>query len=274
MTRLLCFVIAIMLAAAAPALSQGQSRPAVDDELAAISKRGRILAKMQTLKDSATDLLLTKKQQYSDSATTDGAELSVQVQLPPFGETKVVYGRLGSSQDTYFIDFVVTGNNGNMAIKTFSPPLEDHQYFLAAARALSAARQSTEGWPGSYLVLPLDKNHKRFYVYLYPRDKGNAYLLGGDKRYKVILDGDSVQIAEKKQLHQATLTYQVKKNARFSYHSAVIGDKPEDTDVLHVLTRKPALPELVSTANYLYRIETDGQIKFVDKINHLKQRPR
>ncbi|MBP7578731.1 MAG: hypothetical protein KA794_18610, partial [Candidatus Obscuribacter sp.] len=71
MTRLLCFVIASMLAAAAPALSQGQSRPAADDELAAISKRGRILAKMQTLKDSATDLLLTKKQQYSDSATTD-----------------------------------------------------------------------------------------------------------------------------------------------------------------------------------------------------------
>lgn len=274
MNRLLCFVMASTLAAVAPALSQSQSRPAEDDELAAISKRGRILAKMQTLKDSATDLLLTKKQLYSDGATTDGAELSVQVQLPPYGETKVVYGRLGSSQDTYFIDFVVSGNKGDMAIKTFSPPLEDRQYFLDAARALAVARQKAEPEPGSYLVLPLDKNHKRFYVYLYPRDKGKTYLLGGDKRYKVIIEGDRVLVAETKQLHQATLTYQVKKNTKFGYHSAVIDDKPEDTDVLHVLTRKPALPELVSTTNYLYRIETDGQIKFIDKINHLKQRPR
>lgn len=274
MNRLLCFVMASILAAAAPALSQSQSRPATDDELAAVSKRGRILAKMQTLKDSATDLLLTKEQKYSDGATTDGAELSVQVQMPPYGETKVAYGRLGSSQDTYFIDFVVSGDKGHTAIKTFSPPLEDHEYFLDAARALSAARQSAADSPGSYLILPLDKNHKRFYVYLYPRDKGKAYLLGGDKRYKVILDADGVLVAETKQLHQATLKYQVKKNARFGYHSAVIDDKPEDTDVLHVLTRKPVLPEFVSTTNYLYRIETDGQIKFVDKINHLKQRPR
>lgn len=273
MTRLLCFVMASILAAVAPAISQSQSRPAADQELAAISKRGQILAQMQTLKDSATDLLLTKKQQHLDCATTAGAELSVLVQLPPYGETKVVYGRLGASQDTYLIDFVVTGNKGNMAIKTFSTALRDNEYFWDAARALSRARQSTGGWPGSYLVLPLDKNHKRFYVYLYPRDKGKTYLLGGDKRYKVILDGDSAQIAETKQLHRATLTYQVKKNARFSYHSAVVDDKPEDTDVLHVLTRKPCLPELVSTANYLYRIETDGQIRFVDKIS-LKQRPR
>lgn len=274
MIRLLCFVMATTMTAGAPALSQTRSMPSTEQELAAISKRGRILAQMQALKDSATDLLLTKKQYYSEDATTDGAQLSVQVQLPPYGQTQVVYGRLGPSQDTYLVDFVVSGNAGKMAIKTFSPPLEDRQYFLDAAKALAVARQKAESKAGSYLVLPLDKNHKRFYVYLYPRDKGKTYLLGGDKRYKVIIEGDKVLVAETKQLHQATLTYQVKKDARFGYHSAVVSDRPEDTDVLHVLTRKPALPELISTANYLYRIETDGQIKFVDKINHLKQRPR
>jgi len=273
MLRIGCIVIIFALTAILPVSGQDACPPDAA-ELNAISRRGQLLAKMQLLKDNATKLLLTKRLNYPNSATTSSAELSVLVQLPPYGETKVVYGRLGQNRQTYFIDFAVTGAPGRMAIKTYNPPLEVQGYFLRSARALTTARTASGDKSLSYLVLPLDDKQSRFYVYFYPRATEQNYLLGGDIRYKVVLDGESSELVETKKLHNAILTYQVKKNARTGYHSAVLDEKPEDTDVLHVLTRQPCLPELVSTGHYVYRIDTDGHIKFIDSISHLKQKPR
>jgi hypothetical protein len=44
------------------------------------------------------------------------------------------------------------------------------------------------------------------------------------------------------------------------YHTAVLGDIPEDTDVFFVLSRRPSIPEMIRTRNFLYRIETDGTV--------------
>jgi hypothetical protein len=41
------------------------------------------------------------------------------------------------------------------------------------------------------------------------------------------------------------------------YHTHVLSDVPEDTDVLLVLTR---VPEFVATSKYLYTISIDGNI--------------
>jgi len=35
---------------------------------------------------------------------------------------------------------------------------------------------------------------------------------------------------------------------------------PEDTDVFHVLTQDPRVPEMVGTAHFLYKVLTDGSI--------------
>ena len=48
-----------------------------------------------------------------------------------------------------------------------------------------------------------------------------------------------------------------------AYHTAVLDDVPEDTDVFHVLARRPPVPEWVATQKYVYKIEPDGTILYV-----------
>jgi hypothetical protein len=43
----------------------------------------------------------------------------------------------------------------------------------------------------------------------------------------------------------------------------VSGDAPEDTDVFHVVKRRPALPELVRGEHFQYRIDVDGTIRIL-----------
>ena len=46
---------------------------------------------------------------------------------------------------------------------------------------------------------------------------------------------------------------------------AVLDDVPEDTDIFYVLTRKPAMPEMVATEHFMYEIATDGSIALKKK---------
>jgi hypothetical protein len=48
-------------------------------------------------------------------------------------------------------------------------------------------------------------------------------------------------------------------------HTHVLDDTPEDTDVFHVLTRKPAVPEMVITKQFVFQVDPDGGIKYVGK---------
>ena len=43
-------------------------------------------------------------------------------------------------------------------------------------------------------------------------------------------------------------------------HAAVLHDVPVETDVMHVLTRRPQVPQYVITENWAYRIDIDGTI--------------
>jgi hypothetical protein len=40
---------------------------------------------------------------------------------------------------------------------------------------------------------------------------------------------------------------------------------PEDTDVFHVLTRKPRAPELVITKEFVFQVEPDGSIQYLGR---------
>ncbi len=46
-------------------------------------------------------------------------------------------------------------------------------------------------------------------------------------------------------------------------HTAVLAEIPEDTDVFHVLSRTPKVPEIVMTDHFTYRIDLDGKINFL-----------
>ena len=88
--------------------------------------------------------------------------------------------------------------------------------------------------------------------------------MGGDARYLISADGS--KIIEKRQLHKAILEFSAPPesgNVQGSFHIAVIDDIPEDTDVFHVLSRRPSVPELIATKQYVFQIETDGTIHYL-----------
>lgn len=85
-------------------------------------------------------------------------------------------------------------------------------------------------------------------------------------RFRVSTDGRV--ITETRRLHESITQYSAR-SARSSSAPAVdrpplvAGDTPEDTDVFHVLQRRPALPELMSAGRFQYRIDLDGTIRLL-----------
>jgi hypothetical protein len=67
----------------------------------------------------------------------------------------------------------------------------------------------------------------------------------------------------KRQLHKTIIEVAPPKGTPTlaSFHTHVLTDVPEDTDVFHVLTRQPPQPEIIGTLNKkVYEISPDGTI--------------
>jgi hypothetical protein len=87
--------------------------------------------------------------------------------------------------------------------------------------------------------------------------------LGGDVRYLISADGST--IVEKRQLHKTILDLDYTEKSPTTktvsgFHTHVLSDIPEDTDVFYVLFRKPSIPEMIRTRTGLYEIVVDGTI--------------
>ncbi|MCP9495997.1 MAG: hypothetical protein MSG64_16235 [Pyrinomonadaceae bacterium MAG19_C2-C3] len=118
--------------------------------------------------------------------------------------------------------------------------------------------------------------------------------LGGDVRYLISKDGTT--IVERRQLHNTIIEFRKPPQieaAKISFHTAVLDDVPEDTDVFHVLVRTPRVPELVASGRlaralfsrspvrtprvpelvaskkYMYQIAVDGTITFLGKTDDI-----
>jgi hypothetical protein len=79
---------------------------------------------------------------------------------------------------------------------------------------------------------------------------------------------------EKRQMHKTIIEFSMKENVEAGFHTAVMDQIPEDTDVSHVLTRKPSVPQWIATKLSVYRIETDVRIRYLmtmDAFRKLKQ---
>jgi hypothetical protein len=116
-------------------------------------------------------------------------------------------------------------------------------------------------------VLPAPENQLYIYLVPAPTDK-DLYPLGADERYLVSADGET--IVEKRRLHMGLIPNQgpIPPGATFEggVHSHVLSNVPEDTDVFHVLIRKPSTPETIATQIAIYTVNPDGTIKIVQKM--------
>ena len=83
------------------------------------------------------------------------------------------------------------------------------------------------------------------------------------------MSADGSEIITRRQLHKSVIENEPPKDEDqkqvAGMHTHVLAETPEDTDVFHVLTRKPAVPEMILTRRFVFAIETDGEIKYVGK---------
>ncbi|WP_263357982.1 hypothetical protein [Acidicapsa ligni] len=234
------------------------SRPSAA-ELTAITERGRLLAGYDAAAWQATDAVLA----------THPKEGSSNRYIAHKTETGWVvdFGRLSVTEDKFLVVSEAIQSGGQYTVKSFDPAREDTGWNLAAARGIEMAMRDFHGADRPYNVAVLPADGGSLYVYLYPAQvKEGVYPLGADVRYRISPDG--TKITEKRQMHKSiieSVSADPKVKVETGYHTHVLSDLPEDTDVFLVLTRLPHVPEIVVTQHYMYTIATDCTITVSDR---------
>lgn len=263
MRQLLALSAVCLLSSFASTLLQTQviSQPSASD-LGAITARGRTLHDYDLAAWHASDAL-----QMANPKTAQGQHYLAKQEN---GKWTVVFGNLNPEKSKFLVHYEATEGSkpAQFSIQPFEPAHEDSGFYLFAARALELALADfgPQSRPYNVAVLPAgasDTGGKAgLFVYLYPgQTKAGIYPLGGDARYLISADGAS--ILARRQLHKSVIENRPPKGRKVEggFHTHVLSDLPEDTDILHVLQQDPPVPEFVSTPHFLYEISPGGSIQ-------------
>ncbi len=236
-------------------------------ELGAITARGKDLAAYDRAAWKASDALQAKNPR-------PGSVTGYVARRTDRGWV-VDFGRLDPAKANFLIAYEATpaGKPDSFQVEAFDPPRPDPGFCRSASRATEAAIKDFtahfEGEQRPYNVAILPADAGRLYVYLTPAPtKPGLWPLGGDVRFLVSADGGKV--IERRQLHKAVIELPppaagADQTMVASVHNHVLTETPEDTDVFHVLSRKPARPELIRTEHHVYDVEPDGSIEYLGK---------
>jgi hypothetical protein len=241
--------------------------PPTQEELAAITERGRDLAGYDAAAWHASDALQAKQSKEGSVVRYIAHQIDKR--------WVVAFGRLDEKGAKFLIAYEATqGDKPDVFdVKEMTPPKADTGFTLAAARAIDVSLKDFmehfegEQRPYNVAVLPAEKG--QIWVYLVPAStKPNVWPLGGDVRYLISADG--TKVVSKRQLHKSIIEIEPPKDKNNQQvaggiHTHVLDDTPEDTDVFHVLSRKPSVPEIVITKQFVFEVDPDGSIKYVGK---------
>ena len=260
---LLCLATLLCCSAA---LAQRSSPPS-KAELAGITERGRQLAEYDVAAWYATDVVL--------AVNPRGVNVAHYVASKTGNAWTVVFGRFNESRDKFLIVF--EANQGatpqDFTVKKHDPPKEDAGFYLLAAKSMATVQTDFQSASRPYNIAALPAPSGQIYIYLVPaQTQQGVYPLGGDIRYLLSQDGN--KIIEKRQLHKTIVEYSTPpegQKVEAGFHATVMDDVPEDTDVFHVLSRKPSTPEMIATKQYLYRIEPDGTVNYLMTMEAFKK---
>lgn len=236
------------------------------EELAAITERGRMLYEYDQAAWHASDAVQT-----ANPKTVEGRR---SIAKKDNGKWRVVFGKLNQDHSRLEIAYEAMQQDQprQFAIQKEPEKREDDGFFLFAARAIERALRDFGRVSLPYNVAVLPASEEQLYVYLYPaQTEARVYPLGGDARYLVSADGQ--KILEKRQMHKAIIETRPSSKAKklaAGFHTHVLSDVPEDTDVFHVLTQDPPVPEIVGTADFVYQIMADGTIRIEKELKRKK----
>jgi hypothetical protein len=180
----------------------------------------------------------------------------------------VVFGKLNDEQSQFRISYEATARSadGKFRAKALKKLRVDDDFFLRAARATDTAFAAFGTPSRPYNVAALVAPEGQWWVYLVPAStQTGVWLIGADVRYLISPDGK--EIRETRRMHKEVIapTPPPPRGATTAggYHTHVLSDVPEDTDVYLVLSRRPRVPEFVGTRSFIYMVETNGAIHFV-----------
>jgi len=259
--------LTVALALAAVCVLAQSVAPPTDAELHAITERGRALAEYDQAAWHATDAVQT-----ANPRTVEGQHYIAQKENERW---TVVFGELNADKSKFLIGYETEqlAKPKELKVKKDEPAKEETAFYLFAARALEMALADfgRANRPYNSAVLPVTGREAKdqpglLYVYLYPaQTKAGIYPLGGDVRYLVSADG--MKILNERQMHKTVLDVTSAKGKKMvaGYHTHVLSDIPEDTDVLHVLQQDPPLPEMIITPHFRYKVAADGSIRITKK---------
>ena len=253
-----------MTALALVALTDPPARkePPSKDELAAITDRGRDLAGYDAAAWHASDAVQAKQPK----------EGSVVRYIARKTDKRwvVAFGRLDEKQEKFLIAYEATqGDKPDVFdVKEMTPPKEDTGFFLSAARAIDTSLKDFvehfegEQRPYNVAVLPAEKGQ----TLGLPRpgtDQAGVWPLGGDVRYLISADGTKVVESDSfTRRSSRSNRRRTKTTSRWRACIRTFWMTPEDTDVFHVLTRKPTVPEMIITERFVFVVDVDGSIKY------------
>jgi len=230
------------------------------DELDDITRRGRILAAYDQVAWHATDAIIAL-QPRADLIDVYLARQKADALW------EVAFGKLTPRSDSFAVAFRAVQKVANsLTFTTYEmrPPSVEGEYFARAARALDLCRIDfgPVNRPYNAMVLPVI-GETGWYVYFVPAPTvAGVWPHGGDQRYRVSADGRS--ILERRRMHNDILDVVVPVRDSASVvaltHTAILDDRPEDTDVFLVLTRQPRIEEIVVSRSHYFVIDTTGRI--------------
>jgi hypothetical protein len=243
-----------------------EATPPTTEELAAITERGRLLYEYDQAAWHATDAV--------ETANPKAVEGQRCIARKEDGKWTVVFGKLNEDRSRFGIAYESDeqATLRQFAVRKEPEERQDEGFYLHAARAIELAMQDFGGPIRPYNVAVLPAPADQLYVYLYPaQTEARAYPLGGDVRDLVSAEG--TKILEKRQMHKSIIDIvrQPGKKLAGGFHTHILSDLPEDTDVFHVLTQHPPVPEAVATEHFQYRVNTDGTIQ-IEKTKKRKSR--
>lgn len=228
-------------------------------ELAATTARGRMLADYDIAAWHATDAV--------EALKPDHAAAPLYLAHKSGDKWEVAFGRMSPQGDSFLVVYRATqgATSEEFIAKKIDPPVADRGFYFGAAKGFETASKDFGKPERPYNRYAFPSETGQLYVYFLPaQTKDGVYPLGGDVRYTLTLDGGT--IVQKRQMHKTIIekkdALQPGQELAGGYHTHVLNNDVEDSDVFHVLNRKPSVPELVGTADkHIYEIETDGSIK-------------
>lgn len=250
--------LVLMLLVTSLAIPAASGKEACATDLAPITARGRMLA--------AYDLAAKHAYEAVHAMNPPQGSSSRSIARNTDSGWVVAFGGFNSSRDHFLVVYQATQQAApaDFVVKKNDPPLEDNGFYLFAARAMDTAQAAFNAGDRPYNVFVLPADLGNMYVYIEPaQTRKDVIPLGGDVRYLISADG--LMIIETRQMHKTIIEKDPSSppgtKLAGGFHTHVLTDTPEDSDVFYVLRQHPPLPEFVGTANRCtYKIDVDGSI--------------